>query len=181
MSTKEFTEISIMIALTSVFEVVFSTIGITVFPNGGSVSLALLPLMVITMRLGFLRGLLAASIYGIFQFVLPVPVFFLTPIQYVFDYIVPTIAAVLIVALGRKKSQVLLGVVAVFVAKYVSHVIAGVVFWGEYAPEGFSAWTWSLYYNATYSFPSLVLSLIVVSVLLNRYPQLLRLSVANDR
>lgn len=181
MSTKEFTEISIMIALTSVFEVIFSSIGITIFPNGGSVSLALLPLMVITMRLGFLRGLLAASIYGIFQFVLPVPVFFLTPVQYLFDYIVPTIAAVLIVALGRKKSQIYLGVVAVFAAKYLSHVIAGVVFWSEFAPEGFSAWTWSLYYNATYAFPSMVLSLIVVGVLLNRYPQLLRFSLSSDR
>jgi thiamine transporter len=181
MSTKEFTEISIMIALTSVFEVIFSSLGITLFPNGGSVSLALLPLMVITMRLGFLRGLLAASIYGIFQFVLPVPVFFLTPLQYLFDYIVPTMAAVLIVALGRKKSQVYLGVVAVFAAKYLSHVIAGVIFWGEYAPEGFSAWSWSLYYNATYTVPSMVLSLIVVSVLLNRYPQLLRFSLASGR
>ena len=181
MSTKEFTEISIMIALTSVFEVIFSSIGITIFPNGGSVSLALLPLMVITLRLGFVRGLLAASIYGIFQFVLPVPVFFLTPVQYLFDYIVPTVAAVLIVAFGRKKNQVLVGVVVVFAAKYVSHVIAGVVFWGEFAPEGFSAWTWSLYYNATYALPSMVLSLIVVGVLLNRYPQLLRFSLASDR
>jgi Predicted membrane protein len=181
MSTKEFTEISIMIALTSVFEVIFSSIGITIFPNGGSVSLALLPLMVITMRLGFLKGLVAAGIYGIFQFVLPVPVFFLTPVQYLFDYIVPTLAAVLIIAFGRQKSQVYLGVVVVFAAKYLSHVIAGVVFWGEFAPEGFSAWTWSLYYNATYAFPSMVLSLIVVSVLLNRYPQLLRFSLSSDR
>jgi thiamine transporter len=90
-------------------------------------------------------------------------------------------AAVLIVALGRKKSQVYLGVVAVFAAKYLSHVIAGVIFWGEYAPEGFSAWSWSLYYNATYTVPSMVLSLIVVSVLLNRYPQLLRFSLASGR
>jgi thiamine transporter len=181
MSTKEFTEISIMIALTSVFEVIFSSIGITLFPNGGSVSLALLPLMILTLRLGFLRGLLAASVYGIFQFVLPVPVFFLTPVQYLFDYIVPTIAAVLIVLLGRKKNQVYLGVVAVFAVKYLSHVIAGVVFWSEYAPEGFSAWTWSLYYNATYNIPSLILSLIIVGVMLTRYPQLLRLSSTTDR
>jgi thiamine transporter len=172
MSTKDFTEISIMIALTAVFEIIFSSIGITLFPQGGSVSLALLPLIVITLRLGVLKGLLAASVYGLFQFVLPVPVFFLTPLQYAFDYIVPTIVVVLVLALGRKKHQILAGVGLVFLGKYLSHVLAGVIFWSEFAPEGFNAWTWSLYYNATYTLPSMVLSVLVIWVLLTRYPQL---------
>jgi len=172
MSTREFTEISIMIALTAVFEILFSSIGITLFPQGGSVSLALLPLIVITLRLGFVKGLIASAVYGVFQFVLPVPVFFLTPLQYSFDYIVPTIAVVLVLALGRKKNQVVLGVVLVFLAKYVSHVLAGVIFWSEFAPEGFNAWTWSFYYNATYVLPSMVLSALVIWILLQRYPLL---------
>jgi thiamine transporter len=181
MSTKDVTEMSIMIALTSVFEVIFSAIGISLFPNGGSVSLALLPLMVITLRLGVLKGVVTALMYGIFQFILPVPVFFLTPTQYLFDYVIPTLVVVLIVALGRQKNQLLIGTALVYAAKYVSHVIAGVVYWGEFAPEGFNAWSWSLYYNATYTVPSMVLSVIVVSVLLTRYPQYFGLQAASDQ
>lgn len=34
--------------------------------------------------------------------------------------------------------------------RYICAVISGVVFFGAYAPEGFSALTWSLWYNVLY-------------------------------
>jgi thiamine transporter len=29
-------------------------------------------------------------------------------------------------------------------------VLSGIIFFGQYAPEGFNAFTWSIYYNITY-------------------------------
>lgn len=173
MKTRQVSEIAIIIALTAVFEIIFSNLGITLFPNGGSISLAVLPLMILTVRYGFVSGLIAASIFGIFQFILPYPVYFLTPLQYVFDYILPYVAIPFVVLFGKKSTQLVVGGIIVFGLKYLSHVIAGVVYWGEYAPEGFSAWTWSLWYNATYSVPSVILSVVVLYLISTRYPQLL--------
>ena len=44
------------------------------------------------------------------------------------------------------------------------HVLSGVVFFGSYAPEGFSGLTWSLWYNLTYLGVEAVLTVIVLMI-----------------
>lgn len=174
MNSRILVESALMIALTAVLEIIFSNLNIALFPQGGSVSISMIPIVVLTLRRGFKVGFVAGLIYGVFQFILPITVWYLTPVQYAFDYVFPYVA---LSAIGIVKDMNLktigIGIVLVGVLKYASHVIAGIAFWGEYAPEGFNAVTWSLYYNATYSVPSIIITAIVLVLMVKRYPQLL--------
>lgn len=170
MNTRTLVEAAIMIALTAVTEIIFTNLNIAIFPNGGSISIAALPIMIFSLRHGWKYGMVVGTIFGLFQFILPMGVYFLTPVQYLFDYVLPYTA---LGFMGFTKvfttKVVTLNAVITMLFKYASHVIAGFVFWGEYAPEGFSALSWSFYYNATYLVPSLILVAIIMYVITKSY------------
>src|SRR5665648_908284 len=48
--------------------------------------------------------------------------------------------------------------------KYFCAVLSGIVFFGQYAPEGFDAVTWSLWYNLTYLGAEAVLTTLLLSI-----------------
>ena len=49
--------------------------------------------------------------------------------------------------------------------RFIIHVVAGVVFFAEYAPEGTPALLYSMGYNASYLVPEAILVLLVVLLL----------------
>jgi thiamine transporter len=51
-----------------------------------------------------------------------------------------------------------------------SHVVSGIVYFGDLAPEGTSAWKYSLAYNASYLVPETILAAIATAVLVRRLP-----------
>ena len=59
-----------------------------------------------------------------------------------------------IVTLGgifaAKKNGLIKGYIFGIFCRYICAVLSGVIFFGEYAPEGFNAFTWSIWYNFTY-------------------------------
>lgn len=174
MNIRDLVESAIMIALTAVLEIIFTNANIALFPNGGSISISMLPIVILTLRRGFKVGLIAGLVFGVFQFILPLTVYYLTPVQYAFDYVLPYVALSAIALVKDLNVKGLtVGIIIVGVLKYASHVIAGIAFWGEYAPEGFNAVSWSLYYNATYSVPSIIITAIVLVLIVARYPKLL--------
>ena len=50
--------------------------------------------------------------------------------------------------------------------RFASHVLSGVVFFAEYAPEGQSALAYSIAYNATYMIPSAIACGVVAAAVL---------------
>ena len=44
------------------------------------------------------------------------------------------------------------------IARLACHVLSGVIFFAAYAPEGTNAWLYSFVYNATFMFPSVLIS-----------------------
>lgn len=76
---------------------------------------------------------------------------------------------------GRKGPAAVLLVLAVTVsgvAKYVFHFIAGIVFWGSYAPKGQPVWLYSLVVNGGSAVVSILLAAVVLVVLLQIAPRL---------
>ena len=64
------------------------------------------------------------------------------------------------------------GIIVGTFAKYFIHFIAGVVFWGSYAPKGMNVWIYSLIVNGGSALFSTVLAIVVVGILLTVAPQL---------
>ncbi len=175
MSTRDLAEMAIIIALTAVMEIIFTNLNLAIFANGGSISISMIPIILLSLRRGFKVGFITALVYGVFQFLLPLTVYYLTPVQYLFDYVLPfTVLAFIALIKTKSAKNVAIGVIFVGLLKYASHVIAGIAFWGEYAPENFNAVTWSLYYNATYSVPSMILSALLLYIMVSKHSVLLK-------
>jgi thiamine transporter len=132
--------------------------------QGGSISLEMVPLILLALRQGPIVGIAAGAAYGLLDLV--VEPFALHPVQVILDY--PLAFGVLGLA-GFFKPTVrgaVLGTIVAMLARFLCHFVSGVVFFASYAPEGWNPYLYSAAYNAAYLVPSLVIALIVVTVLL---------------
>ena len=78
---------------------------------------------------------------------------------------------------GKKKKALLWVVIATLVgsvARYFWHFVAGVVFWGEYAPEGMSPVIYSLIVNGVTMIGAFVLCSAVLVLLLTKGSRIIR-------
>ncbi|KHE71472.1 energy-coupled thiamine transporter ThiT, partial [Halobacillus sp. BBL2006] len=57
--------------------------------------------------------------------------------------------------------------------RFFGHFVAGIVFYGQFAPKGQPVWLYSLVYNGGYMLPAFILSAIIVSLLFLQRPKLL--------
>ena len=134
-------------------------------PFGGSISLEMVPLILLALRQGPWVGIAAGAAYGLLDLITP-PVFAVHPVQVLFDY--PLAFGVLGLA-GFFRPTVrgaILGTVVAVLARFLCHFVSGVVFFASYAPEGWNVYLYSAAYNAAYLIPSLAVALIAVVVLL---------------
>ncbi|WP_202711275.1 energy-coupled thiamine transporter ThiT [Sporosalibacterium faouarense] len=167
-------ESGIMIALATVL----SMVKIYHSPFGGSVTAgSMVPIMIIALRWGVGRGILAGAVYGIIQSI--IDPYIVHPVQFVLDY--PMAFGLLgLAGLGRQYMQKIsagsskikeyallsLGVVFAIFGRFASHVLAGVVFFKEFAGDQ-NVWAYSAIYNGTYLSPELIISIFVIIALWN--------------
>lgn len=134
-------------------------------PQGGSVSLEMLPIFILAFRRGSKVGFLGGVLLGFLKLLLSP--FIIHPIQLVLDYPLP-FAVLGIAGLGYFKKNPILGVVVGSLLRYVIHVAAGVIFFAEYAPAGTPVLLYSLGYNASYLIVEVVLVVVVIQLLAAR-------------
>lgn len=142
-----------------------------------------IPLILLCLRRGAKCGLLAGFIWGLLHFVLG-KFYFLSLLQVFLEYIVAFTAMGLAgyfassfqAALKEHKTHATLQI-ALFAAsftifvRYLIHYIAGVVYWGEYAPEGMSPFWYSFIVNGSAGAITLLAVLVALSLLVPSYPK----------
>ena len=155
-------------------------------PYGGSVTAgSMVPLLLFSILRGPEVGVVVAVIYGILQFILGP--FFLTPLQFLLDFPLAFGALGLsglvlspeIWERSDRAHQVMRAIGAVWLAiggRFLCHYFAGVVFWGQYAPEGMSPWVYSLIYNGSYLGVEFLISVVVIWLLIPRFAGLVKQS-----
>lgn len=171
------------IAILGAISFVLDKIGFSM-PQGGSVTLSMLPIVVMAFRWGIVGGMLTGFVSGLLQ--LMMGGYVLNVIQAALDYFVAyTLVGVAGVTLawllsgkakGDKGSMVVAIVVGTVIGgllRFVIHFIGGIVFFASYAPAGQPVWLYSLVYNASYMIPAIILSAIVASILFTTAPRLL--------
>lgn len=170
-SVRAVAEAGVAIALA----VVLDRIKLYEMPQGGSVTLgSMVPIFIVALRHGFGLGLTAGAVFGALQWMMGGYV--IHPVQGMLDY---PVAFALLGLAGLRVSH-FVSVPAAVAARYLAHVLSGVVFFPEYAPVGQSAWVYSLVYNAGYLLPDLAVSALVV-MLLFTHPAIRRLLGAPAR
>ncbi|MBM7624141.1 energy-coupled thiamine transporter ThiT [Sporohalobacter salinus] len=162
---KRLTELGIALALATLLHFV----RIYQLPQGGSVSLEMIPIFFIALRWGLKEGITLGCMYGILQLILGAKIFY--PSQAILDYPVAFsslgLAGIVHNWTSRnnfKENGMLItgGVILAGGIRFLIHVISGVIFFGEYAPEGQNVWIYSLGYNASYMLPEIVITIVVM-------------------
>lgn len=139
-------------------------------PYGGSVTLAMVPIIFFAVRWGVSKGLLVSFAYGVLQLVLD-GAYAYTWQAMLLDYLVAYAPLGLAGLFMRKPSGVFVGSCVGIFARFVAHTLAGVYCWAEYMPEMFlnmkmtSPWIYSPLYNGVYMGLNLVLTLVAFALL----------------
>lgn len=143
----------------------------SVFPNGGSIGFAMIAVLIIAYRRGLFPALLTGLVMGLFD--IATKAYVIHPMQVLLDYILPYVLvgfAGLFKPLfdksnnkGEKILWLLVGTTVGGLLKFVSHYLAGVVFWAD--PEWFawglnsmSPYLYCFIYNIAFVGPSIILT-----------------------
>ena len=162
-----------------------------VMPQGGSVSLEMLPILFIAVR----RGLVPAVTVGRGVRLRPAPVARRLPgaaVQVPLDYPLAFGALGLAASCrcrhrrrgppgagcgGRparpaRSSLLVVGAVAVGTgARFVCHYLSGIIFFASYAPAGQPVWLYSLTYNLLYLVPEAIITAVLLVFVLMAYDE----------
>ena len=170
-TVRTITEIGIIAALGFVFDELQGIISKGIFVNGGSIGFAMIAVLIIAYRRGFLAAFATGLVMGLLD--VATSAYIIHPMQLLLDYIFPY-AFVAVAGFfkplydttnnkGLKVTWLIVGTVVGGMAKFLSHYLAGVIYWAD--PSGF-AWDlnsmnpylYCFIYNIAFIGPSIILT-----------------------
>ncbi len=155
--TRMLAEISMAVAMA----LVLSQFRLFRMPFGGSVTLAMVPLLVMAMRWRGAGGVMAGVVYGMLRLFLSP--YIVHPVQFALDY--PLAFGTLGLA-GVLPGPAGVAMLLAGVGRLSMHVLSGVVFFSDVA--GIDALRTSVIYNVTYLGPELLVTILVALPLVSR-------------
>ena len=159
LSAKQLAFCGISIALATVT----SLIKVFSFPTGGSITLlSMFFICFIGYMYGAKIGITSAVAFGILQLIIEPKIYF--PLQILIDYIFAFGALGLSGFFCNKKHGMINGYIAGILGRLVFATLSGVIFFGEYAWEGWNPLAYSLVYNAIYIFAEAAITIIILCV-----------------
>ena len=141
-------------------------------PNGGSINIALIPVMFASFHLGVGGGCAVGLLWWGISTLMGFNPWFLNVAQYALDYIIPSFIIGVSSFLCFGKKTIVKGEIGLFVTnalRTLSIVLSGVYFWPDGVAAGSkAAWAASLSYNLPYCVATYALLAIVLPVLFGR-------------
>lgn len=170
------------IAIFAAIGFVLDQVSVQIGANGGSVSLVMVPIVLIAFRWGLGAGLTTGLLLGVMQAMFGgyIMHWFQAILDYGVAFTVVGLAAIVrkpvleaAANLDKKKMTIYIAVGTVFAGllRYLSHSLAGIVF---FAPAGENPYIFSLVYNGTYMLPATILTAVVCVLLFTAAPQLMQ-------
>ena len=157
---------AIMVALAQIL----SLIKLWEMPWGGSVVLAMVPLVLYAVRWGVAKGLTAAFVFGVLQFVYDGG-FAIGWESIIGDYLLAFAVLGLAGLVRGKKGGIFTGTLIAGLARFLVHYVVGATIWAAYMPETFfgltmtTPWVYSALYNIAYMGPNILITLVVFGLL----------------
>lgn len=154
---------------------VLSLLKIFQMPQGGSVTpAAMLPIILFALCFGPAWGLCVAFLFSVLQ--LAIGAYILSPAQVLLDYTLAFSALGVAGFFAAKASErigetnilsrlrlipfwkIVMATVVAMAGRLLFSFLSGIVFYGDYAPEGQAIWQYSLVYNGTYLIPEAIIT-----------------------
>lgn len=167
--TRELVLIALFVALAVVLDYVKELLPFLNMPNGGSINIALLPIVIGSFVLGYKKGIVIGLMWWLLTFIMGMNRWFISMPQYLLDYIIPSgiIGISSIFYHKRKVYEVILGIILAMIIRTASILVSGAIYWpGDAASGSVAAWAGSLSYNLPYSIATLLMLIVVSPVIL---------------
>lgn len=168
--TRKVVLISIYTTLAIVLDVIKEFIPFLNMPSGGSVNIALIPIVLCSFHLGIGNSFISGILWFAISSILGLNKYFISFGQIVFDYIIPsTILCLSSIFYKRYKTiEVEIGILFSMVLRTLSICLSGAVYWfdSSIASGSIEAWSGSLLYNVPYSLMTCLMLMLVIPLLL---------------
>lgn len=153
------TKVLVLIAVTVALSTILGSISLYRLPQGGSITPgSMVPILLLAFIYGPEVGFIGGLVYGILNLI--TGPYIVHPIQVLLDYPLPFM---LLGTAGYFKNTYLGCTFAVFL-RFTAHVLAGVIFFAEYAGTQ-NPWIYSIMYNGSYLLPELLITLVIFAML----------------
>lgn len=161
LTTRELVMLALYAALFIAFEVVQNQFGLFAMPQGGSMSISAVVLLLASYHLGYKKGVMLALISVILQFITG-RMFFGTGIGigFILDYVVGY-GVYGLASLFPNFKYLYTGVIMTNLTRYLASTLSGMLFYGANL-------TGSLAYNATYMIPTTLAAIVLVPLIHKR-------------
>lgn len=168
------------VAIFAAIGIILDKLTFSLWPQGGSISLVMVPIVMIAFRWGTIAGLATGLLIGTMNAMFGG--FILTPLQgfidYFFAFTVVGLAGLMrpLVLHAKSKAEIglyiTIGTIIGGLLRYVAHATAGYVFFSEYAGDQ-NVLMYTIIYNGSYMVPAIILTAAIVSVLFAKASKLL--------
>ena len=164
MNTRNLVKMAVYLALFFVLDLAANSFGFFQMPQGGSLGLGVVPLVLASYDLGWKQGTLVALL-SIFLMFLTGQVWFVAFGQYLLDYVLAfgIYGIATLFPTFKKKSSfpIMTGIIVTNGFRFLFSFMAGIIYYGV-KPWG------SLLYQASYMIPTTILTFILVPLIYTR-------------
>ncbi|WP_102029297.1 energy-coupled thiamine transporter ThiT [Salirhabdus sp. Marseille-P4669] len=176
-------EVAIFSALAMLLDLLSGFLTGRFWPNGGSVSIAMVPVMIMAFRWGLKGGLLTGFLFGALQVILGTAYmvhFIQVFVEYFLAFTVVGLAGIVAAQVrsglaernGKKwVSYIIIGTIIGSFFRFIVHYIAGIVFWASTAPSGVPVAWFSFTYNGAYMLISCIICAALLLLLMPALPK----------
>lgn len=150
-------------------------------PQGGSITLEMLPLVVMGLRNGTKWGCFTGFVHGFLQMILGFSnVMYCSTLiaqigcillDYLVAFTVLGMANVFAKPFKNRFVGVTVGAIIVGLLRFACSFLSGWLLWGSYAPEGMGAVVYSATYNGSYMIPDIIILAVVIGILYKTAPR----------
>ncbi|MDM5335185.1 energy-coupled thiamine transporter ThiT [Ureibacillus composti] len=172
------------IAIFAAIGLILDKLTLSLWAQGGSISLVMLPIILMAFRWGLSSGLMTGLLIGVLQMIFGG--YILHWAQALLDYVV-AFSVVGFAAIVRKQIleaarevkktkisvYIVIGTLIGGFLRYLAHTIGGVIFFAEYAGDQ-NVWIYSIVYNASYMLPATIITAVVGALIFSAAPRLLK-------
>ena len=165
--------IAIYVAITLALDVAKESLGFLEMPQGGSINIALIPVVLASFHLGPMLGMAVGAIWMIAPFIIMPSSFYFSainmPLGVLCDYIIPSVIIGAASFIFIKKENIFTmeaGIVITMLIRIASLVASGVYAWpNDVAAGSKEALIGSLSYNLPYSLATMAVLMVVVPLI----------------
>lgn len=182
--TKTTTKTRVMIegALMIAVATILSYIKLFEMPFGGSITLEMLPLVLMGVRNGVKPGCFTGFVHGLLQMIIGFSnVLYCTTLisqigcillDYILAFTLLGTAGFFAKMSSNRTAGIAIGATVAGLLRFVCSFLSGWLLWGSYAPTGMNVVWYSLVYNGSYMIPDIIILVVVILLIYKAAPKL---------